>query len=487
LNKRNVSSASNKCQKQEVESTAIARLSDSTVRMLKMYCLIAGAVGLLVALLADLVGLSVGEGVSANQVTIGFISIVLIVAGITGRRFFILYKGIAFILLNVVMLLIVLDVCSLILLKLFPPEELMRSERVAQAEGKYTEDRMNWGSYTPYLVWKADTSLFFEEDVAPDGFRRTPGSVIAPEAYRVFVLGGSTVWGVGVSDSSTIPAGIQTLLESRTDRPIEIRNLGQLGWVSTQEMLQLLFLIRSGDIPDLVIFLDGMNDVAAAYQSGIAGAHQNYPAIEALMEQSAQDSLLPNPITQMLRESNTYIIVAQLIADAGITSLQQTEVINYRSFGRTADDLGNEIVETILDNYSIVRGLADQWDFQVAFFIQPSIWTGAKTPTSDESAFMNGFTEGGYAVGADPDWAPLLLSSYSLFEMHADSIEDIFSLTEIFDDTDTTIYTDFTGVHIIAEGNRIISEQMIIMLDSAGLLHDLLPTAHDREIVGGMP
>ena len=441
-------------------------LSDSLVRTLRITCVIVGSIGLLVALLAKHIGLSIGQGISLNQLAIGMLGLVLILAGLTGRRFPGLYRGFALILLNVVILVMLVDLVSLVLLKVWRPEELSRSERRAQTDTVHDEARMNWGSYAPFIVWKADTSLFFEEEVGPDGFRITPGSVPSEDSYKVFVLGGSTVWGVGAPDSSTIPARLLNELESKIGRPLEVRNMGQYGWVSTQEMLELLFHIRSGDIPDLVIFLDGMNDVAAAYQSGIAGTHQNYPSIEARMEQrSGPDDAGPSPLMELLRRSNSYILLSQIAAGSGLEPMRDETIINYETFGRTVEDLSPEIVDVMLGNYAIVRGLADQWGFEAAFFIQPSVWTGSKAMTRAELTLMNGASGNeGFAVGADPAWEPLLLSSYDLLEVSAESIPDLFSLVEVFDGVDSTVYTDFTGVHIIPEANRTIAEEMVDLL-----------------------
>jgi hypothetical protein len=372
------------------------RLSDSTVGILRITCLVIGAIGLLVAILADHLGLSVGQGISANQIVIGLFGLSLILAGITGRRLPSLYRGFALLLLNVLVCFILLDTLSLVLLKLWRPEELSRSEHrlLTGAAQSFDEARAAWGKYTPFIVWKADTSLYYKEEVGPDGFRMTPGSVSEPEAYRVFVLGGSTVWGVDAPDSATIPSRILEILSSRSDMPLDVRNMGQYGWVSTQEMLELILHIRNGDIPDLVIMLDGMNDVAAAYQSGLAGVHQNYPSIAARMDSQPDIDESPDPLQQLVRRSNTYILLSQLVTDAGI-SLQDVEIINYESFGRAPVELSREIVQVMLANYMVIRGLAEQWEFEVAFFIQPSVWTGAKSLTPAEMILLNGSGGGG--------------------------------------------------------------------------------------------
>src|SRR5208337_749990 len=73
---------------------------------------------------------------------------------------------------------------------------------------------------------------------------------------RVFTFGGSTMWGVGARDDETIASWIQKLLDLR-HACVEVTNMGQDGYVSTQEVLLLAEQIRRGNIPNLVIFFDG--------------------------------------------------------------------------------------------------------------------------------------------------------------------------------------------------------------------------------------
>ena len=54
---------------------------------------------------------------------------------------------------------------------------------------------------------------------------------------------------------------------------VEIRNLAEIGYVSTQEMIALVRELQSGYRPDLVLFYDGVNDTTSALLEGEADAH----------------------------------------------------------------------------------------------------------------------------------------------------------------------------------------------------------------------
>ena len=81
---------------------------------------------------------------------------------------------------------------------------------------------------------------------------------------RIFTFGGSTTFGKGVADADTWPSILSDILNKRvqqSNRPanIEVVNYGRVGFYPTQEVHQFMEVLRSGERPDVVIFLDGLN------------------------------------------------------------------------------------------------------------------------------------------------------------------------------------------------------------------------------------
>ena len=97
------------------------------------------------------------------------------------------------------------------------------------------------------------------------GFRGAEFSEIKPsETYRIFMVGGSTMFGAGAtSDETTIPGYLQQLLnEKNFEFDIEVINSGIQGADSNTELnLIEQKLVRFS--PDLVIIYDGWNDLRA--------------------------------------------------------------------------------------------------------------------------------------------------------------------------------------------------------------------------------
>jgi len=82
---------------------------------------------------------------------------------------------------------------------------------------------------------------------------------------RIFTFGESNTFGYNVSDEHTWPSYLSDVLNKRAKESglnirIEVTNYGRGFYYSTQEVLLLQQLLRRGQWPNLVIFLDGGNE-----------------------------------------------------------------------------------------------------------------------------------------------------------------------------------------------------------------------------------
>ena len=99
------------------------------------------------------------------------------------------------------------------------------------------------------------------------GYRRSwnePVSGFEPQR-RIFMFGGSTVWGLGVADDFTIPSALNRLAAGRNASFV---NMGVHGFFSTQEIMKLTLLLARGDTPEAVVLYDGVNDIMNAVYQG---------------------------------------------------------------------------------------------------------------------------------------------------------------------------------------------------------------------------
>jgi len=116
-------------------------------------------------------------------------------------------------------------------------------------------------SYEPFTGWRMEELHTPHINVDEHGVRQTVGNPEGNRADipRIFLFGGSAMWGEGLSDEHTIPSLIAREVNA-TEPFTEITNYGQLGYSLRQEVIKLATLLASGSIPDYVVFYDGCND-----------------------------------------------------------------------------------------------------------------------------------------------------------------------------------------------------------------------------------
>lgn len=115
--------------------------------------------------------------------------------------------------------------------------------------------------YAPYLISLAD--------------RIPAASPKRPDTFRVLLLGSSTARGI---PDATIAAAFEPIVRRR----VEVLNYAQAGHCSQQELV--MFALYGMDRhPDLVMTLDGINDIVALTKSGKAGVPYENEMIEQAM------------------------------------------------------------------------------------------------------------------------------------------------------------------------------------------------------------
>ena len=81
-----------------------------------------------------------------------------------------------------------------------------------------------------------------------------------PQRTNVFVFGGSTTFGYGLPDDETIASYLSDCVPTRSSRRLAVYNFGREGYLSTQELILFQQLIKAGFVPQVAVFIDGIND-----------------------------------------------------------------------------------------------------------------------------------------------------------------------------------------------------------------------------------
>ena len=127
-------------------------------------------------------------------------------------------------------------------------------------------DNLRW-SYNPYLQPEPNQH-YATINTNQDGFRGKEISLEKPlDTFRVFVVGGSTVFGVGSSsDSTTIPAYLQKQYDFNSELNVEVINAG----IPKAYSFTNVDIIKKNLInfePDLFIIYSGWNDLGRSWSA----------------------------------------------------------------------------------------------------------------------------------------------------------------------------------------------------------------------------
>ncbi len=439
------------------------RLSDSTVKALRVFSLVAGVLLLLAAAFANPLGLSVSGGLSRNQIVIGLFGMGMIAAALLGRKFPGCYRGLALILLNTVLLLLLLDLASLVVVKIIDAG-LFRAEKMKMEDGNSDLARSNLavGRYAPYVVWRADPDASGEGvTVSGDGHRVTPGNPADADAYTVFLFGGSSMWGTGVADTSTIPFHLRELLREDSGLPVRTLNFGQMAFSSTQEVIELMLQLREGNIPDLVIFYDGFNDIWNAWDNGFAGGHHAQARIAERIEGRAEgaDQL---PLLELIaRRTNIWMLLQSLNRSNGNDfAFDPMDIFSRRTMNIRTDSLAVSVVHIYLGNCRVVEALGEAYGFHCLFVWQPAIWLGDKPLTEHEQDVFDGGSGTDRSAGS-PMFKELFMGdAYAMFQDSISGKDNYLSFSNIFQDESRELYTDYSGCHVNSLGNELIARSL---------------------------
>jgi hypothetical protein len=278
----------------------------------------------------------------------------------------------------------------------------------------------------------------------------------AKPPVRILMLGGSSLWGFGARDDQTIPSLIARGLHER-GIPVETRNLAEIGYVSTQEVIALLRELQQGYRPDLVLFYDGVNDTTSALlekQATVTTNEVNRVREFNLLQSPGRltaalgANLGRNSAMFRLAGSISRRILRQNDAEGRGSSLSEDE--------RTG--LAHEVVQGYLANIKMVEALGKAYRFRPLFVWQPDIFSKTTlVPFEQEEARKFG-------------WARSMF--LQVHEILATAVEHsgvagFRDLSEIFNGSESLVFLDFC--HTTEPANSEIAKALVrALVDAIG-------------------
>ena len=170
-------------------------------------------------------------------------------------------------------------------------DELVVFEDKDHAERVFLDNRKAQEGYKPYIGWRRLPLESETVNIGPDGLRvHKVGKDAAADSPSVAFFGGSTVWGTGVDDDSTLPATFDEITSG-----LRVLNYGEAGWTSRQSLAQVVNLINRDEMPDTVVFYSGVNDVTIlcnAYYGEDLNTHHEAPKVARMVAVNQSPSYL---------------------------------------------------------------------------------------------------------------------------------------------------------------------------------------------------
>lgn len=259
--------------------------------------------------------------------------------------------------------------------------------------------------------------------------------------YRIFMFGGSTMWGSGVRDEYTIPSLLGAYLSNK-GYLVEVINFGESGYVNTQEVLSLMKQLRQNDIPNLVVFHDGVNDVFSAFQQGIAGIPQN----EFNREKEFNSLKSKKRALLVFFESLKSLATIRFIND--LTKPEQKLNITYTD--EELDILAKKTIDIYQENMRLVYSLGEQRNFKSIFYWQPTIFDKRNLSNYEKSR------------AKDVDFLKDFLKSVNQHVVNEDISHQslyYYDISEIFKDEREPVFIDYC--HVSEYGNSVIAKRMV--------------------------
>ena len=295
--------------------------------------------------------------------------------------------------------------------------------------------------WEPFVYWRSRPYAGRFINIDARGHRRTWAPPSLPAMHpRVFVFGGSTVWGSGARDDYTMPSLLARGLAD-SGRAAEVVNYGDTGYVSRQSLTLLMTELFEHRVPDVVVIEAGVEDTFSALQSGRAGIPQNED--NRRIEFNAAQ---PERVAQQWQ-----------YATAGLTTLSGElrrmllpGTATAQPVAASAGDaLAADVVDTYCSEVRTVVALGREYGFLPVFIWQPVAFT-KQQPTAYERSATRAYEY------ARPFFTRVYQRVHDQGGCRGAQVDD---LSHLFDREDGPMFLD--AFHLTEEGNRRLAAAIL--------------------------
>lgn len=300
--------------------------------------------------------------------------------------------------------------------------------------------------YYPHEVWRHLPQAGKWINVDANGFRKTLHTETL-KTKSCWFLGGSVAWGAHNPDESTIPS----LFSLATDT-FQVHNYAEVGYNVRQSMVRLTELLSAANTADLVISLDGINEVYTLCVKDVP--LDSNPKSEAIKARWREIDITGSEA--ILKATKT--LFYELFLSNTIQLTQKLKVI---LFGRNhlvehiefycdkSPQRAEQVAEHLLLNWEMMHEIVALRGGRFIAILQPTaITSNAKIDHISDKFF--------------PIHNSQIRAIYPIIQRKIQERQHdwIYDFTSVLDDyPDDYIYTDIC--HVSPNGNQIISDAIV--------------------------
>lgn len=311
------------------------------------------------------------------------------------------------------------------------------------------------GGYESFVTWASKEYHGKYVNIDSNGRRKTwnPQHLDATAVDTLYVFGGSTIWGVGARDDYTIPSHISKILNGNGYNFI-VQNYGEKSYTFLQQIIHLILLLREKEIPDYVVFYDGINDIYAAYQSGVAGTSHNVSMLREKLSRK-EPSLIEHLAIDLNGMFRNHCMIYKALERITHSPHQKPKFQEIAS-GYNEEKLellAEEVTEHYITSKSLLEHLAKAYNFKYVCFWQPVIFLEDELIKEE--------------TNIDPrleDQALRSLFKYSYDIQNKKQLTCFYDISDSLRGRTELCYIDFS--HLSEKGNELVAHRMVEILKS---------------------
>ena len=333
-------------------------------------------------------------------------------------------------------------------------------EKFWQDNETMIEQGFKKATFHPYYHYKSSKVETHYANIENNGLRKTIKNP-KKDAKKIYMFGGSTLWGLGVPDKYTIPS----IISEKIGPNFDLINFGEGSFVSGQEFNLLIEQLNNGNIPDAVIFYDGVNDAyAGSYSPGIPGSLTQHLEMEkvykAYQERSSQDDRIKlafkytmSYIREVLGTTSYWKIASYLKHKNANVSVNKS--VRLKTDVNELNHKAKRVIDIYENRIKQIKAISDAYGFKVYFFWQPDLMSGIRKPIGFEQEIVK-------SLGPSFKESVSKVYDYARIRFANQENNNIYFIADLFKDVDFPLYMD--DCHVDARGNMIISAKIVNLL-----------------------